>query len=101
MTFTFQAILNGTQLVFGECYHRYLHSGMKSKVTEPVIQGTFTYTHQSGSHSFQPLRARSWSLPQEEETKRQLPRGLFHAEVAYWLLCPREPAPCINALIDR
>lgn len=78
----------------------FIHSEMKSEVTEPVIQGTSTNTHQTGSHSAQPLRAQSWSPPQEGEKKKQLPRGLFHAEVAYWLLCPGEPAPCINAQID-
>lgn len=35
------------------------------------------------------------------EEKRPLPRELLRAEVALCLLCPGEPAPRINAQIDR
>ena len=98
--FYLSGTLTGTQLVLDKCYNRYLYLGMKSELTEPVIHGSSTYTHQSGSHPSHPLGAWSWRLPQEGEKKWQFPRGLFHAEVAYWLLFPRETSS-LHKYTDR
>lgn len=70
-----------------------MHSGMEGEVEEPKTLASLAVTHPN------PLGLGP-GAPAGGEKRRQLPRGVFLAEVARWLLRPRELAPCITAQID-